>query len=166
MFRKMRRYKQLLSEKEAAEILRSGNSGVLAVRGDDDYPYAVPLNYVYFDNKIYFHCAKAGHKLDAIQKQPKASFCVIAEDTIVPEEYTTYFRSVIVFGKTHVVAEKSEMRKAIDALAIKYSPHDTEENRQKAIEREWKSLCVFVLEIEHMTGKEAIELVKAKRRNQ
>ncbi|MBS5144608.1 MAG: pyridoxamine 5'-phosphate oxidase family protein [Butyricicoccus pullicaecorum] len=166
MFRKMRRYQQLLSQEESVEILRAGASGVLAVQGDNDYPYTIPLNYIYSGNKLYFHCAKAGHKLDAIQRQPKVSFCVISEDKIVPEEYTTYFRSVIVFGKAHILTDESEIKSAINALAMKYSPNDTEENRQKVIAREWKPLCMFVLEIEHMTGKEAMELVRANPYNQ
>ena len=69
MFRKMRRNKQLLPLEECVEILNRGTSGVLAVTGDDDYPYAVPLSYVYYDNKIYFHGAKTGHKLDAVSKR-------------------------------------------------------------------------------------------------
>ena len=146
MFRKMRRYQQLLSQEESVEILRAGASGVLAVQGDNDYPYTIPLNYIYSGNKLYFHCAKAGHKLDAIQRQPKVSFCVISEDKIVPEEYTTYFRSVIVFGKAHILTDESEIKSAINALAMK--------------------LCMFVLEIEHMTGKEAMELVRANPYNQ
>ena len=72
-------------------------SGVLAAAGEDDYPYAVPLSYVYCDFKLYFHCAKEGHKLEAIARNPKVSFCVIDQDQVVPEKYTTYFRSVIVF---------------------------------------------------------------------
>lgn len=152
----------MLSQEENIEILRTGASGVLAVHGDDDYPYTIPLNYVYRDNKLYFHCAKTGHKLDAIQRQPKVSFCVISEDKIVPEEYTTYFRSVIVFGKAHILTDESEIKSAINALAIKYSPNDTEENRQQVIARERKLLCMLVLEIEHMTGKEAMELVRVK----
>ena len=66
-------------------------NGVLACIGDNDYPYAVPLSYVYFNDKIYFHSAKAGHKVEAIIKNPKVSFSVIDEDTIVSKEYTTYF---------------------------------------------------------------------------
>ena len=72
---------------------------VLALLGDNDYPYAVPISYVYDDGKVYFHSAKSGHKIDAIQRTAKASFCVIDEDLVVPEEYTTYFRSVIAFGR-------------------------------------------------------------------
>ena len=66
MFRKMRRFKQQLSEEECLEILKTAKRGVLAVLGDEGYPYAVPLDFVYEDGKIYFHCAKEGHKLDAI----------------------------------------------------------------------------------------------------
>ena len=77
MFREMRRKKQALSQEACSVVLEKGTSGVLAVSGDNDYPYAVPLSYVYDGEKIYFHCAKSGHKLDAIQKNQKVSFCVI-----------------------------------------------------------------------------------------
>lgn len=162
MFRKMRRSRQLLPQEESLKILQESTSGVLAVQGDDDYPYAVPLSFVYMDNKLYFHGAGRGHKMDAIARQPKVSFCVIAQDAVVPEEYTTYFRSVIAFGKARVVTEEAEMRRAIDALALKYAPDDAPENRQKAIDREWKALCMVCLDIEYLTGKEAIELVRKK----
>ena len=96
MFREMRRKRQALSPGDCAAVLCRGTSGVLAVAGDGGYPYAVPLSYGYDGEKLYFHCAKAGHKLDAIRRSPKVSFCVIDQDRVVPEEYTTYFRSVIV----------------------------------------------------------------------
>ena len=80
MFREMRRKRQLLSDKESIEILENGTSGVLALLGDDEYPYAVPISYVYDNAKIYFHGAKTGHKIDAIRKCSKASFCVIEQD--------------------------------------------------------------------------------------
>lgn len=162
MFREMRRKKQILKEGETIAILEKGTSGVLALLGDDDYPYAVPISYVYDNYKLYFHGAKAGHKIDAIKKCAKASFCVIEQDNIVPEEYTTYFRSVIAFGKIHIIEDEKEMRKAITALAIKYHPDDNEINRENAINREWKPLCMIEFEIEHITGKEAIELVRMK----
>jgi len=162
MFREMRRKKQLLSLEESIEILGRGTSGVLALLGDDDYPYAVPLSYVYYDSKIYFHGAQSGHKMDALKKCEKASFCIIDRDYIVPEEYTTYFRSVIAFGKVRVLENENEKRNAIEKLAIKYAPDDNANGRQQAIDREWKPLCMFELSIEHMTGKEAIELVKMK----
>ena len=83
MFREMRRQKQLLPEAEALAMLESCTSGVLAVQGDDDYPYAVPLSFAYEDGRLFFHSAKAGHKVDALGRNPKASFCVIAADDVV-----------------------------------------------------------------------------------
>ena len=74
MFREMRRKKQALPAEEVSAILRRGTSGVLALSGDDDYPYAVPISYVFDGAKLYFHCAKGGHKLDAIQRSSKASY--------------------------------------------------------------------------------------------
>ena len=103
IFREMRQKKQELSRQEIADILHKGTSGVLALLGDNDYPYAVPISYVYDDGKIYFHSAKSGHKIDAIQRTEKASFCVIDKDLVVPEEYTTYFRSVIAFGQIRII---------------------------------------------------------------
>lgn len=158
MFREMRRKRQLLSDEESREILRRGTSGVLALSGDDGYPYAVPVSYVYDGDKLYFHGAKSGHKIDAVKRCDKASFCVIDQDQIVPEEYTTYFRSVILFGRVRIMEEEETMRAAIEKLALKYYPEDKPENRKAAIEREWNPLCMMEFTIEHMSGKEAIEL--------
>lgn len=162
MFKEMRRHKQLLSAEETAAVLERGTSGVLALSGEDGYPYAVPLSYVFDGEKLYFHSAKAGHKLEAIRRCPKASFCVIDQDQIVPEEYTTYFRSVIAFGTIRELEEDGEKRAAIEKLARKYTPNDTAEGMNAAIERDWAPLCMLEMTIDHMTGKEAIELVKAK----
>lgn len=161
MFREMRRKKQLLTKEETIEIFKKGTSGVLALLGDDNYPYTVPLSYVYHNGKLYFHGAKAGHKIDAIEKCNKASFCVIEEDNIVEAEYTTYFRSAVAFGKIKIMDDEDEKRKAIEVLAARYMPMD-KKGRLAEIEKEFKILCMIELDIEHMTGKEAIELVRAK----
>ena len=162
IFREMRQKKQELSRQEIADILHKGTSGVLALLGDNDYPYAVPISYVYDDGKIYFHSAKSGHKIDAIQRTEKASFCVIDKDLVVPEEYTTYFRSVIAFGQIRIIEGDLEKRAAIEKLAIKYAPEDTAASRDHAINRGWKPLCMLEMTIDHITGKEAIGLVKEK----
>jgi len=161
MFREMRRKNQALSLEECILILNNGTSGVLAVSGDNDYPYAVPLSYVYHDSKIFFHCAISGHKLDAIARNEKVSFCVIDQDKVVPQEYTTYFRSVIVFGKARILEDEAEKRSALEKLAARYSP-DYEQGRLREIDKQLKRVCVVELAIEHMTGKEAIELVRTK----
>lgn len=159
MFREMRRKKQKLSKEECDRILYNGTSGVLALHGDNGYPYAVPVSYVYNGEKLLFHSAKNGHKIDAIIKNAAASFCVIDQDQIVPEEYTTYFRSIIAFGRIRILEDDTEKRSAIEKLAVKYAPDDTAENRDKAIEREWKPLCMMEMELEHLTGKQAIEMI-------
>ena len=159
MFREMRRKKQRLSKEECDRILYNGTSGVLALHGDNGYPYAVPVSYVYNGEKLLFHSAKNGHKIDAILKNAAASFCVIDQDQIVPEEYTTYFRSIIAFGRIRILEDDTEKRSAIEKIAVKYAPDDTAENRDKAIEREWKPLCMMEMEIEHLTGKQAIEMI-------
>lgn len=157
MFRKMRRFQQALSAEECAAVIARGTSGVLAVSGDGGYPYAVPLSYVFHDAKIYFHCAKSGHKLDAVARDPKVSFCVTDRDQVVPQEYTTYFRSVIVFGTARVLEDAAEKRGALEALAAKYSP-DHPQGRLREIDAQWGHVCMVELSILHMTGKEAIEL--------
>ena len=162
MFREMRRKRQALSREEISLILYRGTSGVLALSGDDNYPYAVPISYVYDGEKIYFHCAKSGHKLDAIQQNEKVSFCVIEQDKIVPDEYTSYFRSIIAFGRIEVIKDEKEKRTAIEKLASKYAPEDTAIGRKNAIDREWTPLCMLKMHIDHITGKEAIELIKKK----
>ncbi len=162
MFREIKKKKQILSNKEIIELLEKGTSGVLALLGDNDYPYAVPISYVYDNSKIYFHGSKMGHKIDAIRKCSKASFCVIAQDEISPEKYTTYFKSVIAFGKIRILEDENKIREAIEKLSIKYHPTDSIENRNQEIAREWKALCMMELSVEHMTGKEAKELAKKK----
>ena len=159
MFREMRRKRQQLKETECIEILKRNTSGVLAVSGDSGYPYAVPLSYVYDEHTLYFHCAKSGHKLDAIKDCDKVSFCVVDQDLVVPQKYTTYYRSVIVFGRASIIDQEDEIRSAIEKLAIKYYSDDSKDNRDSFIEKEYKALCMVKIQIEHMTGKEAKELV-------
>jgi len=161
MFRSMRRSRQALTAEQTEQILKRNTSGVLAVRGDEGWPYAVPLSYVYTEGRIYFHCAKAGHKLDAIAREERVSFCVIDRDEIVPEKYTTYFRSAIVFGRAQVVEDEAERRAALSAIAAKYAPGDPE-GREKEAADSLSRVCLLRLTPEYMSGKEAIELVRAR----
>ncbi len=158
MFREMRRKKQILTPEKSIEILKKGTSGVLALSGDDGYPYAVPLSYVYENSMLYFHGAKEGHKIDATRTCDKASFCVVEQDHIVPPKYTTYYRSAIAFGRIRILEDEKEVRRAAWLLAVRYYPEDTESGRQEEINKYWKSLCMMEFSIEHLTGKESIEL--------
>ena len=162
MFRQMRRIKQLLPEEVAVQILDRNTSGTLALLGDDDYPYSLPISYVYADGKLYFHSAKEGHKIDAIKKSEKVSFCVIDKDEIVPEKYTTYFRSVIAFGKAHLVEDVEEIRRIARVLAMKYSA-DFEAGITEEIDSSINHMAIIEMTIDHMTAKEAIELVNMRK---
>ena len=159
MFRKMRRTKCELGKDTAEKILREGIFGVLSLSGDDGYNYAVPINYAVEGNKIYFHSATTGHKLDAIKNNDKVSFCVVDLHEVVPEEFTSYFSSVIVFGKIKIATDDAEKTHALELLADKYSPNVDNALREKEISR-INAVAVMVLEIEHLTGKAARELIR------
>lgn len=163
MFHEMRRKNQLLPKEESIRILERGTSGVLALYGEDGYPYAVPMSYHYDGETLCFHCAKTGHKLDAIRHCKKASFCVIDQDRVVPEEYTTYFRSVIAFGTIRILEREQEILAALQKLAEKYNPAGSMEDHAREIDGSLSRVCVLEFCIEHMTGKEAKELVKQRR---
>jgi len=160
MFREIRRNKkQILSHERAISLLEDGSCGVLALLGDGDYVYGVPMSYCYKDGKIYFHSAVKGHKIDAIKKHDKVSFTVIETDQVVPAEFTTYYRSVIAFGKIRLADDPDEKRKALNLLVEKYSPDYIEEGK-KEIESSFKGVQIIVIDVEHISGKEAIEFVE------
>ena len=158
-FREMRRKNQALSLEECEAILYARSSGILAVAGDNDYPYTVPLSYIYHDGKIFFHSARTGHKLDAISRNDKVSFCVIDQDHVMPQEYTTYFRSIVVFGRVRVLEDEREKREVFEKLIAKYSPNYVQGGLQE-VDKFFPHVCMSELAIERMTGKEAIELVR------
>lgn len=159
MARTMRRFKQQLSAEEVERILRNGKYCVMAVSGDDDYPYAVPVNYVYGGTAIYIHSAAQGHKIDAIRRNPKCSLCIVDKDDVIPEEFTSYFRSVIVFGKANFVESMEDKVTALRLLGEKYSPGIDPDSE---ISRFIKTVCVVRIDIDCITGKEAIELTRTR----
>ena len=158
-FREMRRKRQQLSDEESISILQKATSGTLALLGDNDYPYAVPISYVYHEGKLFFHSALAGHKVDAICKCDKASFCVIDKDDVHPEKYTTFFRSVIAFGRIRIIEDRQEKLETACLLGDRYNPNQ-EEALQKELESGLSRMLMIRFDIEHLTGKEAIELSK------
>ena len=157
-FREMRRKRQQLSEEKSIGVLQKSTAGTLALLGDNGYPYAVPISYVYADGKLYFHSALSGHKIDAIRNSDKASFCVIDKDDVHPEKYTTYFRSVIAFGRIHIIEDEQEKLETVRMLGDRYNPNQ-EEALQKELEKGLSRMVMIRFDIEHLTGKEAIELV-------
>lgn len=155
----MRRKGQELTDGECRELLRSCPTGVLGLMGADGYPYTVPLNYVYEDGRIYFHCANEGHKMDCIRNNERVSFCVVQQDKVVPKMFATDYRSAIIFGRARIVTDDQARLRALEDLNKKYSPQFPDEGRRE-IDRCWRAVCVVRIEIEHMTGKEAIISVR------
>ena len=154
----MRRKRQQLSDEESYAILQNATSGTLALLGDGGFPYAVPISYVFSEGKLYFHSALSGHKVDAIPSCDRASFCVVAQDDVKPALYTTFFRSVIAFGRIHIVDDEAEKLAAARLLGNRYNPHQ-DEALQKELENGLARMLVIRLDIEYLTGKESIELV-------
>lgn len=155
MFRKMRRYKQQLPEERCVELLSSEKRGVLALSGDDGYPYALPLSYVYDKGCIWFHSAVEGHKIDAINSCGKASFCVTSKQELSNDGWSYFFESVIVFGKICVVTDETTRIEALRKLGLKFYPEagQVEEKLRQSASR----AAVLRLEPEHMTGKRVRE---------
>ena len=162
MFREMRRHNQQLTLDECIEVLNKGTSGVLAVLGDEGYPYAVPLSYAYRDGVLWFHGALTGHKIDAIEGCPKVSFCVIDRDDVLPEKLTTVYRSVIVFGKARVLDDERKIAQGARIIGEKYL-RGMSDRVESEIAQSMPKLTVIRLDIEHMTGKEGVELTAQKK---
>ena len=153
MFRKMRRFKQQLGDADCLAVLQTARRGVLAVHGDDGYPYAVPLNFV-FDPEtrtLYFHMAVEGHKLDAIERDSKVCFTVMDDGYKVEGDWAWYVRSVVVFGKAKVVKDETMRDQWLRALAAKYVPpaEDVEEDMRRNAPR----ALVVAVTAEHISGK-------------
>lgn len=151
MFRKMRRKSQELSEEECIAILKNEPRGVLALMGDYDYPYALPMSHVYVDGKIYFHGAMKGHKHDAINKFDKVSYCVMNEGVKNEDGWSYTFKSVIVFGRMKIISDEMEKIDKLTHLGDKFFP--THQDTVDEISRLLSKTEVFEITIEHMSGK-------------
>jgi len=149
--RKMRRDDRQLANEEAIEILEKGEYGVLAVMGDEGYPYAVPLSYAMDEGAIVFHSAKEGHKVDSVRLNAKCSFTVIGDTEVLPGKFSTKFESAIAFGKAREL-EGQEKVQALMALIRKYSP-DFLESGEKYVMKSGKDTVVIKIDIETVTGK-------------
>lgn len=145
----MRRKKNQLNEEETIKILEEGIDGVLGTISENGYPYTVPVNYVYMNDKIYFHCAFDGHKLENIKRNPLVSFTVIGKNDIVEETFTTDYKSVIVFGKAKVIGPSKEV---LMGLIQKYASRYMESGKAY-VDKDFSTTQIVEITIDHMTGK-------------
>lgn len=158
MFREMRRIKQAISREECQTILTQEKRGILSMSGDNGYPYAIPLNFIYDEkaNIIYFHCAKQGHKIDAIKSSDKVCFTVLNSGFQEENDWAWNITSVLVFGRARLVSDPKLAFKQLRQLALKYYP--TAEEAEQEVQKGKDRAAIIALQIEHMTGK----LVKEK----
>ena len=153
MFREMRRKKQEITKEECINVLVKEKRGALAVIGDDGYPYTIPLNF-YFDEKsekIYFHAAKEGHKIDAIKNNDEVCFAVWNTGELKCGDWAYYVTSVVVFGKAKLVSDDAVIHEKVRALGMKYYPKAEEVDEE--IARDLSRVQIVEISIEHMSGK-------------
>lgn len=157
MFRSIRKKRNELGDKEVEKLLQSTRRGILAVNGDNGYPYAIPINYLYDkeNQKIYFHGARVGHKVDALKTCDKVCFTVYGNEIIKEEAWAPYMQSVVVFGRCHLLEEGKKANAILKQFAMKYYP--SEQLVDEEIERAGKAVQIFEIEIEHSSGKEVQE---------
>lgn len=158
MFRKMRHEeRKAIAREDAAKILKEAKRGVLAVSGEDGYPYAVPINFYYDEaaEKIYFHSSLAGQKADAMKRNPKVCFTAYSEPEIRDLDWAPYVRSVVAFGTAQSVTDAEEKTAKLKKFAMKYYPNEAEADAE--IELDFKAVQLIEITIEHMTGKEIQE---------
>ena len=157
MFREMRRKKKQISMEAAEALLEKSRRGVLAVNGDDGYPYAIPVNY-FFDRenrRIYFHGSRMGHKVDALKACDKVCFTVFGNETVREEAWAPFMQSAVVFGRCHFVEAGEAADTLLKRLAMKYYPN--EQLADEEIAQVGKAAQVYEIEIEHLSGKEIQE---------
>lgn len=157
MFRPIRKKKNQISDEAAKELLRTSRRGVFAVNGDDGYPYAIPINFLYDEDaqKIYFHGSRAGHKVDSLRACDKVCFTVYGNETIKDEPWAPYMQSVVVFGRCRLLESGEESLVLVKRFAMKYYPDESLVDIE--IAEGGKAVQMYEITIEHYSGKEVQE---------
>lgn len=152
MFREVRRKDRILDDSGALELLETGEYGFLSMVGTNGFGYGIPISYVRDGEKIYFHCAPEGYKLECLRENPKVSFCVVSKTRVMPSQFTTAYESALAFGTMHQDLPEEERRHALRLLVKKYSA-GFEEIGEKYISKSFHRTNILRLDIEHISGK-------------
>lgn len=157
MFRSIRKKKNEIGIEEAKKLLHDARRGILAVNGDDHYPYAIPVNYLYDeeDQKIYFHGSRVGHKVDALKICDKVCFTVFGNETVKEEPWAPFLQSVVIFGRCHLVEDQPAAMALLKRFAMKFYPNEELVDEEMALFG--KATQMYEIEIEHLSGKEVQE---------
>lgn len=157
MFRPIRRTKNAISDEQAKALLKNEKRGVLAVNGDDGYPFAIPVNFIYDEEteRIYIHGAKSGHKVDSIKKNDKICFTVYGNEHFEENDWAPYVQSVVIFGRCNLVSDKAATEKRVRDLGNRYYPDRAEVEEE--IKKYLDDVQLYEIVIEHMCGKQIHE---------
>ena len=157
MFRPLSKKKNELRPDLTRQLLKQARRGVLALQGDEGYPYAIPINFFYDEDaeKIYFHGARKGYKVDALQQSDKVCFTVYGPEIIREESWAPFVQSAVIFGRCHLVEDRDRALSILKKFALKYYPN--EQMVLNEIKESGHDAQIFEIEIEHMTGKEVQE---------
>ena len=152
MARKIWQAQRKLSAEETEALLTSGKEGVLAVNGDDGYPYAVPVNYVYLDGAIYVHTAQHGYKVEAIQANSKVCFTAVLSSEINEADTTTKFESVIATGDAVLLTDIGEKERAMEEIVRRLAPSNVA-GGMATIQRLLPAVGMIKINVTELTGK-------------
>ena len=154
MKRQMNKQDRQMSYEETVKALASGNHGTLSVIGDEGYPYATPVNYVYEDGKIYIHSAKYGYKVECIEKCDKVCFSAIISAEVEQSRFTAAFESVVATGRIKSINDEGEKRSILEKFIYKMAP-DYIEGGMKFVSAAIDKTLLLCIDIEEMTGKQS-----------
>lgn len=157
MFRKMRRVKQEMSAEEAKNLLKNNRRAAFSVNGDDGYPYTIPVNFYYDEeeNRIYFHSAKKGHKIDSIKANDKVCFTTWDDGYLEEGDWAFHVSSCVVFGRARLIEDREITEQKVRKLGLKYYP--TVEDVEEEIRQDIAAVQLVAIEIEHISGKKIHE---------
>jgi nitroimidazol reductase NimA-like FMN-containing flavoprotein (pyridoxamine 5'-phosphate oxidase superfamily) len=150
----MRRKDKEVLEKDLIELIFREAEICRVAFSQDDQPYLVPLSFGYEPGRLFFHCARAGRKLDMLNRNPRVCFEVEYGCELVraesPCNFTVHFASVIGFGKAAVVTDPRRKAYGLDLIVKHYGavPPDYSEEALSKLE-------VVEIEIEEMTFKKS-----------
>jgi hypothetical protein len=123
--REMRRKDREMGKEFALSVIDRSEFGTLATVNEDGTPYCIPLSVARMDDRLYFHAAKEGQKLENVQRNPSVclSFaCGIHVPSVEIDTFTTEYESAIVFGKATVVEDDEERLLGLRLISERFSP--------------------------------------------
>lgn len=154
----LRRHERSLSEEEARKILHHGLYGILSMQHSSGGGYGIPLHYAWDGGEsIFFHAAPEGEKLRCVAQEPNVSFCVVSESRVLPQHFSTAYRSIILQGNISRVEEEETKMQALRLLLQKYTPKEMERGLHYAAQAVDKT-CILQLNIRSWSGKHGFEV--------